>query len=160
VTGGGQQMDQHEKTADIIRRIQKGEELIIPPPFTGNLSSTAYHELLLTSHERKTPSCHLSIQHIVSESDLNKPEELKEIADEVREECQEWGQVQRVVIPTKGEKGAGFVYVSFHSIADASKAKEKLSGRCFSGKELVVDYAMVDQFNSTPSSSSTSTTRQ
>lgn len=71
--------------------------------------------------------------------------EFPEICDDVREECQKYGQVLDLKIPrpsggSRQSAGVGKIYVKFDSVESATKALKALAGRKFSDRTVVTTY--------------------
>ena len=60
-----------------------------------------------------------------------------DIAEDVREECAQFGEVTHVFVDRESE---GFVYLKFADVAGASKAKDALHGRWFAGRTVAAEF--------------------
>ncbi len=70
---------------------------------------------------------------------------LSEICEDVREECQKYGDVLEIKIPrpsggSRQSAGVGKIYVKFDSPESASKALRSLAGRKFADRTVVTTY--------------------
>lgn len=88
----------------------------------------------------------ICLLQMVTQEDLQDPNEYKEIADDIREECGNYGQVQDMVIPRPGEAGVGKVFVLFTDVGGARKAKGALEGRQFMSRTVLVTYYAEEKF--------------
>lgn len=84
------------------------------------------------------------LQNMVKESELNDDEEFKEIHNDVKEECDKFGAVEKIVIPRPYQEskeeddlgprtgvGVGRIFVKFKDTDGAQKAQAALNGRLF-----------------------------
>ena len=55
-----------------------------------------------------------------------------------------YGQVVNIIVPLKGERGTGKVFVEFASDKDALRAKSEVEGREF-GDEVVVTHFLSEE---------------
>ena len=60
-----------------------------------------------------------------------------DIAEDVREECAQFGEVTHAFVDRESE---GFVYLKFADVAGASKAKDALHGRWFAGRTVAAEF--------------------
>ena len=60
-----------------------------------------------------------------------------DIAEDVREERAQFGEVTHVFVDRESE---GFVYLKFADVAGASKAKDALHGRWFAGRTVAAEF--------------------
>lgn len=70
---------------------------------------------------------------------------FSEICDDVREECQKYGQVLDLKIPrpsggSRQSAGVGKIFVKFDSVESTTKALKALAGRKFSDRTVVTTY--------------------
>ena len=92
------------------------------------------------------PSPVIRIANMLSEETMKDQNELDEIQEEVKEECQGYGSVVEVRMPKVGDMEHAYVYVHMSSKAEAEIACDKLSGRSFDGKALKVTFAPLEAF--------------
>ena len=60
-----------------------------------------------------------------------------DIAEDVREECAQFGEVTHSFVDRESE---GFVYLKFADVAGAAKAKDALHGRWFAGRTVAAEF--------------------
>ena len=60
-----------------------------------------------------------------------------DIAEDVREECAQFGEVKHVFVDRESE---GFVYLKFADVPGAAKAKDALHGRWFAGRTVAAEF--------------------
>jgi len=72
---------------------------------------------------------------------------LKDIKNDVREECGKHGSVLNVQIPGQNQAGAGNVYVLFSNTGEAVQAQGVMNGRLFDGQSIVATYYDPSQLN-------------
>ena len=77
---------------------------------------------------------------MLTAADLNDPEEYQDILDDTREQCQEFGALQSVVIPKLGQPGATKIFLEYSSPQDAAAAIRGLQGRTFDGRLVEATY--------------------
>ncbi|KAL1850606.1 hypothetical protein Plec18170_006891 [Paecilomyces lecythidis] len=76
---------------------------------------------------------------------------FSEICDDVREECQKYGQVLDLKIPrpsggSRQSAGVGKIFVKFDSVESTTKALKALAGRKFSDRTVVTTYFPEENF--------------
>lgn len=82
----------------------------------------------------------IKLKNMMKPSDLNDPQDIEDIKEDVKEECSSYGPVKAVHIPGKGEPGAGNVYVVMSTTGDAVKAHGVMHGRMFDGQQIVATF--------------------
>mmetsp|Transcript_4549 Transcript_4549/g.6801 ORF Transcript_4549/g.6801 Transcript_4549/m.6801 type:complete len:279 (-) Transcript_4549:3-839(-) len=91
----------------------------------------------------------LVLQNMVSIDELKDDNEYKEILEEVRDELQNHGRVEKVVIPRPAEgkvKGLGKIFIKFASVDDAQRAERNVSGRKFGERTVLTRYLKENDF--------------
>lgn len=89
----------------------------------------------------------LCLLQMVTEEDLQDENEYKEILDDIREECGNYGAVRDIVIPKPGDPACGKVFVAFNEIDGARKAKSALEGRQFMQRTVLVTFFAEENFD-------------
>jgi len=112
---------------------------------SGSFGANAALNVVDTQNEQKaTETRTLCLLQMVTDEDLVDPDEVVDIKNDVLHECENYGKVQEVVIPSfqdgKPEPGKGKVYVQFAEIPHAQKCREALQGRTFADRTVVVSY--------------------
>lgn len=69
-----------------------------------------------------------------------------ELEEEVKEECEKYGVVKRVVATTGFDDNVR-IFVEFSHIKEAGNAINKLNGRFFAGKQIIARYYPLEVFN-------------
>jgi splicing factor U2AF 65 kDa subunit len=86
----------------------------------------------------------LKLENMVTGEELQEDEEYEDILADVRAECSQYGQVQRVLIPrTKDGFPAyaeGHIFVLFADVDSAVRGAMKLYGRKFADRTVIVNY--------------------
>merc|ERR1719203_223728 len=86
----------------------------------------------------------LCLLQMVVESELQDPDEVLDIKNDIINECSNYGKVVDVVIPTfvngKAEPGMGKVYVRFEKLEEAGACRIALQGRTFADRTVVVSF--------------------
>lgn len=87
----------------------------------------------------------LQLLNMVTTDELMDPEEYEEIKEDIREECQKFGEVVDMNIPrpTGGSRqsaGLGKIYIRFDSPDSATQALRALAGRKFADRTVVCTY--------------------
>ena len=72
----------------------------------------------------------------VEEAASGNPEWDKDIEEDVQAECEQFGVVNHIFVDKNSQ---GFVYLKFEDMDSAKKAIEKLHGRWFAGKLVLLD---------------------
>lgn len=92
----------------------------------------------------------LCLLQMLSLDDLEDPEELQDIKNDIATECSSYGKLIDIFIPgiVNGKKapGAGKVYVQYETKEDAGKCKSALQGRHFAQRTVVVAYYEPEKF--------------
>ncbi|KAK4386624.1 Splicing factor U2af large subunit A [Sesamum angolense] len=97
------------------------------------------------------PTKILCLTEVVTVDELMDDGEYEEILEDMREECQKFGELIDVVIPrpspnaTQGE-GIGKVFLEYADSAGCTKAKSALSGRKFGGNAVTPFYYPEDKY--------------
>lgn len=92
------------------------------------------------------PTRVVELQHMLTHDDLVNEDEYKEIMEDTREECGQYGHLNSVIIPKAGEVGATKIYLEYASADDAAKAVKGLEGRTFDGRRVQATYFDEDKF--------------
>lgn len=111
-----------------------------------SLLSHLEQKLQETYRETGMPSPVIRIANMLNEETMKDQQELDDIQEEVKEECQGYGSVVEVRMPKLGDMEHAYVYVHMGSKAEAEIACDKLSGRSFDGKALKVTFAPLEAF--------------
>jgi hypothetical protein len=85
----------------------------------------------------------VELKNMLSENDLNDPDEYQDIMDDTKEQCSEFGKLVNVVIPRAGERGATKIFLEYESTEDATTAIQALQGKTFDGQ--LVEAAFYDE---------------
>lgn len=99
------------------------------------------------------PTKVLRMSNMVSRAELLDPEEYGEIMEDVVEEMEKFGEVERTEIPRPAADqasdpvGVGLVFVKFAQVDTAKIAIESLRSRTFGGKYLGLSYFPEAQFD-------------
>ena len=82
----------------------------------------------------------VELQNMLTEDDLKDETEFKEIMEDTKEECGQFGQLLNVHIPKAGEPGVTKIFLEYASSDDAAKAIAGLAGRTFDGRKVQATY--------------------
>lgn len=92
----------------------------------------------------------LCLMQMIANEDLEDPEELEDIKNDIATECSNYGRLIDIWIPplVKGKPGPGTgkVFVQFQEAAEATACKNALQGRCFAERTVVVTYYDPEKF--------------
>ncbi|PIM98807.1 Splicing factor U2AF, large subunit (RRM superfamily) [Handroanthus impetiginosus] len=99
----------------------------------------------------ETPTKILCLTEVVTIDELMDDGEYKEILEDMREECQKFGELIDVVIPrplpnAAHSDGIGKVFLEYSDVAGCTKAKSVLSGRKFGGNTVIALYYPEDKY--------------
>lgn len=97
------------------------------------------------------PTRVVCLTQVVSADELRNDEEYEDIVEDMREEGGKYGNLVNVIIPRpspNGEPspGVGKVFLEYADTDGASKARASLSGRKFSGNQVVAVYYPENKF--------------
>ncbi|KAG9134516.1 hypothetical protein Leryth_024132 [Lithospermum erythrorhizon] len=98
------------------------------------------------------PTKVLCLSEAISAEELTDDGEYEEILQDMKEECQKFGDLINVIIPrpTMNEEelqGHGKVFLEYADVTGCAKARAALSGRKFGGNAVVAIYYPEDRFN-------------
>eukprot|EP00238_Polyblepharides_amylifera_P001653 CAMPEP_0196573988 /NCGR_PEP_ID=MMETSP1081-20130531/3791_1 /TAXON_ID=36882 /ORGANISM="Pyramimonas amylifera, Strain CCMP720" /LENGTH=468 /DNA_ID=CAMNT_0041891871 /DNA_START=96 /DNA_END=1501 /DNA_ORIENTATION=+ len=96
-------------------------------------------------------SCCLFLENLASLSELQDPQERLEVAQDVKEECNKFGQVVDIYVPTPTPEAIqgnepGRIYVRFIEQAGAIAAQRALNNRTFSGNKVMATFVPEGEF--------------
>ncbi|XP_017218265.1 splicing factor U2af large subunit B isoform X2 [Daucus carota subsp. sativus] len=94
----------------------------------------------------------LCLTQVVSEDELRDDEDYEDILEDMRTECEKFGELVNVVIPRpnpNGEPspGVGKVFLDYVDAEGASKARAGLNGRKFGGNQVVAVFYPENKFH-------------
>ncbi|XP_057794927.1 splicing factor U2af large subunit A-like isoform X2 [Salvia miltiorrhiza] len=97
------------------------------------------------------PTKVLCLTEVVTTDELMDDGEYEEILEDMREECQKFGELIDVVIPrpvpdSAPSNGVGKVFLEYSDTAGCVKAKSALSGRKFGGNSVTALYYPEDKY--------------
>ena len=125
--------DHHGNWEDILAKYMAGQ--IVPPGAAAQPAAPA------------TPASRVVVlEHMLTADDLANPDEYQDILEDTREECQQFGTLQQVIIPRAGEPGATKVFLEYATENDAAAAIAALEGRTFDGRQVAAGYYDADAF--------------
>lgn len=124
--------DNHGNWEDILAKYMSGELQL----GAGSPGATAAAVAPATSAATRV----VQLQNMLTKEDLVNEDEYKEILEDTREECAQFGQLVTVSIPKAGEPGETCVYLEYASTQDAANAISKLHGRTFDGRKVEATY--------------------
>eukprot|EP00290_Baffinella_frigidus_P030825 CAMPEP_0180235224 /NCGR_PEP_ID=MMETSP0987-20121128/29101_1 /TAXON_ID=697907 /ORGANISM="non described non described, Strain CCMP2293" /LENGTH=525 /DNA_ID=CAMNT_0022201307 /DNA_START=53 /DNA_END=1630 /DNA_ORIENTATION=+ len=106
--------------------------------------------------DNDAPTTVLSLENMVTLSDLADPTAVLEINEDTVEECAKCGGVVRCMIPVPRplagqpalpqDEHVGKIFVEFKDLGGSARAKDLLHGRKFDGKSVIARYFKVDDF--------------
>ncbi|KAL9626702.1 MAG: hypothetical protein Q9164_007813, partial [Protoblastenia rupestris] len=87
----------------------------------------------------------LQLLNMVTPEELIDNEDYEEICDDIREECEKYGQVMEMKIPrpsggSRQSNGVGKIFIKYDSNDSAKKAMSALAGRKFQDRTVVTTY--------------------
>ncbi|MBN3302270.1 serine/threonine-protein kinase Kist [Amia ocellicauda] len=85
------------------------------------------------------PTPVLRLINVIDDSHLHNEVEYEDVVEDMREECQKYGEVVSLLIP-KENPGKGQVFVEYANAADSKAAQRMLTGRTFDGKFVVATF--------------------
>lgn len=97
----------------------------------------------------QVPTRVIMLANLVVADELLDDKEYEEIREDVRLECEEYGQILSLEIPRPArgfstdevdQSDVGFAFVEFRSVESTTKAKKALSGRKFAGRTVEAHY--------------------
>ena len=87
--------------------------------------------------------------NMVTTEELNDDAEYYDIKEDVKSECETYGQVLNVIIPRMkdgfSQSSEGLIFVEFRDALQAKKCAIALSGRKFGLRVVIVDYVSIHQ---------------
>lgn len=93
----------------------------------------------------------LQLLNMVTPEELMDNDDYEEICEDVRDECQKYGQISELKVPrpiggSRQSAGVGKIYVKFDSPESATKAFKALAGRKFADRTVVATYFPEENF--------------
>lgn len=82
----------------------------------------------------------LVLMNMVEQDDLQDAAEIREIKEDIREECAKCGTVQSIKIPVPGQPGVGKVFVEYSDPSGALRASQALAGRTFGSETVATEF--------------------
>ncbi|XP_038045424.1 serine/threonine-protein kinase Kist-like [Patiria miniata] len=111
-------------------------------PFFTHKLKPSYKDLLLM------PTRVLRLVNVTdSPSEDGTPDEFTDILKDLREECEKYGAVRKVVMPTDKEN-KDKAFVEFEDALDCEAAQRALVGRQFDGKPLLATFYPINDYRS------------
>ncbi|XP_063961301.1 splicing factor U2AF 50 kDa subunit-like isoform X2 [Lytechinus pictus] len=93
----------------------------------------------------------LCLMNMVTPDELKDEDEYDDIVQDVREECQKYGQVRSLEIPRPINgldiPGCGKIFVEFMTVMDAQAAQRALAGRKFANRTVVTSFYDNDKYH-------------
>lgn len=90
------------------------------------------------------PSCVVELNNMVTAAELVSDDDYQDVVDDVTEECEKFGKVEKVVVPRPVDgqdvAGVGKIYVKFGTQVAAGAALLGLNGRSFAGRTVGAVY--------------------
>ncbi|RKP09828.1 hypothetical protein THASP1DRAFT_34303 [Thamnocephalis sphaerospora] len=127
---------------------------MLPPP--GGAPPVPMHLLGLMSEVAPLDSTKSEVTTVVQLLNMVTPEELtddqeyEEIMEDVREECERFGEVDEVRIPRPSKArtvaGVGKIFVKYKTTDGSSKAFSELAGRKFAERTVVTSYITEESY--------------
>uniref|UniRef100_UPI00358F8288 serine/threonine-protein kinase Kist-like n=1 Tax=Myxine glutinosa TaxID=7769 RepID=UPI00358F8288 len=91
------------------------------------------------------PTRVLRLLNLVVDAHMLPDDEYQDVLEDVKEECNKFGEVQSVLLP-KEESNKGQVFVEFSDPVECQAAQQGLSGRSFDGKLVVATFFPSDAY--------------
>jgi len=85
------------------------------------------------------PSNVLKLKNMIHIDDLESDEDYEDLMREIKEECNRFGTLGRVMIPRSGINTCT-VFLEYRSVAEAANAIKAIRGKMFEGEIIEVDY--------------------
>ena len=96
------------------------------------------------------PTKVLRLENMITQDDLQDDEEYEDILNDVREECNSFGKVIKIIIPRIKDgypaDTEGYIYVLFDDINGSNNAAKNLQGRKFADRIVMVNYVSLCDF--------------
>lgn len=130
--------DNHGNWEDILAKYMSGELQIgntVPGQVAAAVASPG-----TTTNFTQPASRIVELQNMLSDEDLENPDEYNDIMEDTREECAQFGQLISVHIPRAGEPGATKIFLEYATNEDAGKAIAGLAGRTFDGRKVIATF--------------------
>jgi len=126
----------HGNWEDILSKYMSGELKL--PSEGGAPVPTA------TKAEEKVTKV-VELKSMLTMDDLHNDDEYKDILEDTKEECSQFGHLKSIVIPRTGP-GATKIFLEYLSSDDAAKAISGLRGKTFDGRKVEARYFDEDKF--------------
>ncbi|XP_006817136.1 serine/threonine-protein kinase Kist-like [Saccoglossus kowalevskii] len=106
-------------------------------PFFQHHLQASYKDMLLF------PTRILRLLNTVEQKDLD--DEYQDIVDDIKEECEKYGHVNKLVIPRYGQ-GIDKVYIEFDDSTSCEEAQHCMMGKYFNGRTVITTYFPIKLF--------------
>jgi hypothetical protein len=131
--------DNHGNWEDILAKYMSGE-LQLGNTLPGQGAAALFPASAPPAAPMQPTSRVVELKNMLSHEDLVNEDEYKEILEDTREECGQFGQLISIEIPKTGEPGATKIFLEYSSTDDAAKAIAGLAGRTFDGRKVEAAY--------------------
>jgi splicing factor U2AF subunit len=140
--------DHHGNWEDILAKYMSGELV----PQGGGSGAGAAAAADPQQQQQQPPTRIVELRNMVTRQDLADDGDYADIVEDTQQECSQFGQLVRVVIPRGGAAGAGpggdpRVYLEYSTPGDAASAVRALQGRTFDGRQVQASYYDEDKFS-------------
>ncbi|XP_064632012.1 serine/threonine-protein kinase Kist-like [Lineus longissimus] len=112
----------------------------ISHPFFHHYLTPSYRDMLLL------PSPVLCLLNMVDDGDLESEDEPSDIEDDIKEECEKYGEVKKCVLCKAGPEKSK-VFVCFVRTRDCMAAWKCLNGKTFNSRTVITCYYPLDKFH-------------
>jgi splicing factor U2AF subunit len=127
-------------------------EKYIPKDIRGNLIPTLQGQLtpaVSAVTSAIAPTVCVVLENMVNADELKDDEEVEEIEEDVKEECEKYGTITEVLIPRPGvgdQKDVGKIFVMYADITGSKRAAQGINGRKFANRTITTHYVSVATF--------------
>lgn len=126
----------------------------VPPPASNSFASLLLNDAKFSEKNMKKitfPTKLLCFVNIVKGCNLDDDDEYQFLIDDVKKECQKYGNVVAVLLPRKDIEGKilegiGNAYVLFDDVEGSKRARKELSLRRFDNKIVTIRYEDEEEF--------------
>jgi splicing factor U2AF 65 kDa subunit len=95
----------------------------------------------------RPPTRIVEIRNMVTKQDIDDDQEYADIVEDTQQECSQFGQLLRVIIPRdKSSSADPRVFLEYSNSDEASAAIRELQGRTFDGRQVQAAFFDEDQF--------------
>lgn len=101
--------------------------------------SALFGESAQPQSQTSSPTRVLKLGNMITEQDLSSEEEYRDIYEDIRAECAQYGKLNKLVLPREGP-GKCSAFLEYSTPQEAQEARNNINGRTFGGQLVSADF--------------------